>query len=130
MSTIGGISAMGAAMPQIVSGASMRMPPPQKMNNLFQQIDTANTGNINKSQFSQAFQTLNPPQGFQQLGSDAIWAKLDANGSGSVNKQDFVSTMTALMAQLRQHHSEAAAQTAAASTNVLSTLGNNINTSA
>lgn len=144
MSTIGGISAMGAAMPQIVSGASMRMPPSQKMNSLFQQIDTNNTGSISKDQFMQAFQTLNPPKGFQQLGANAIWAKLDANGTGSVSKQDFVNGMTSMMSQIRQHHhhNEANAQALAGSINALNALGNqpaaaafggvgnNINTSA
>lgn len=148
MSTIGGISAMGAAMPQIVSGASMRMPPSQKMNSLFQQIDTNNTGSISKDQFMQAFQTLNPPKGFQQLGANAIWAKLDANGTGSVSKQDFVNGMTSMMSQIRQHHhhneanAQALALALAGSINALNALGNqpaaaafggvgnNINTSA
>ncbi|HXU93361.1 MAG TPA: EF-hand domain-containing protein [Gallionella sp.] len=129
MSAIGSISGMGgAAMPQVVSGASMRMPPSQKMSNLFQQIDTSGTGSITKAQFDQAFQTLNPPKGFQQMGSNSIWSQLDPNGTGSVSKQDFINTMTSLMSQVRHnHHNEAsgnsAAQTLSASTHALNSLG-------
>lgn len=144
MSTIGSISGMGgAAMPQVVSGASMRMPPSQKMANLFQQIDTANSGSISKTQFNQAFQTLNPPKGFQQMGASSVWSMLDPNGSGNVSKQDFVAMMTSLMSQVRhQHHAgnqdNSAAQALASSTSALNNLGNpaigpignNINTSA
>lgn len=148
MSTIGGISGIGAAaMPQVVSGASMRMPPSQKMTNLFQQIDTGNSGSITKAQFDQAFQTMNPPKGFQQMGSSSVWSMLDPNGTGSVSKQDFVNTMTSLMSQVRhRHHNEgsehSAAQTLNASTSALNALGsqpaaaptgvigNNVNTSA
>ena len=84
-----------------VSGASYGGPPRQKMSNLFDSIDTSGSGSITQSQFSQAFQTKNPPAVFQKQGADAIWSSLDPSGSGSVSKQDFVSTMSQLMASLR-----------------------------
>ena len=84
-----------------VSGASYGAPPQQKMSNLFDSIDTSGSGTITQSQFEQGFQTKNPPAVFQQQGADAIFASLDPTGSGSVSKQDFVSTMSGLMASLR-----------------------------
>src|ERR1700731_4257653 len=85
-----------------VSGASSGAPPPQqKMSDLFDSIDTSGSGSITQAQFDQAFQTRNPPAVFQQQGADAIFASLDPSGSGSVSKQDFVATMSKLMASLR-----------------------------
>jgi hypothetical protein len=84
-----------------VSGASSGAPPQQKMSSLFDSIDTSGSGSITQSQFEQAFQTKNPPAVFQQQGADAIFASLDPTGTGSVSKQDFVSTMSGLMASLR-----------------------------
>ena len=84
-----------------VSGASYSAPPQQKMSNLFDSIDTTGSGSITQAQFTQAFQTQNPPQVFQQKGADAVYAALDPSGSGSVSKQDFVSTMSSLMVSLR-----------------------------
>lgn len=140
MSAIGGVSSMAGMMPQVVSGASMRMPPAQKMDNLFQQIDTSNTGSITKAQFEQAFQTLKMPSSFKAAGADAVFSKLDPNGTGSVSKKDFVNGMKAMMVQNRQHHASAAqntpptAQTLSSSMNALNalgsqaTLGKNVNT--
>ncbi len=91
----------GAAIPEIVSGASTSGPPNQKMSTLFDNIDSSSAGSINQTQFNQAFQTLNPPSVFQAQGSTAIWSALDPNGSGSVSKPDFVNTMKDLMVQLR-----------------------------
>ena len=71
------------------------------MSNLFDSIDTSGSGSITQSQFEQAFQTQNPPAVFQKQGADAIYAALDPAGTGSVSKQDFVSTMSKLMASLR-----------------------------
>ena len=135
------ISGMGAAVaPQAMSGASMRMPPSQKMTNLFNSIDTSGSGTITKAQFEQAFQTMSPPKVAQQTGADAIWAKLDPNGSGSVTKQNFVSDMTAQMSQMRQHSHHhgggspvAPSQTVGSSLNALNNLGpsgTNVNTTA
>jgi hypothetical protein len=84
-----------------VSGASAGAPPRQKMSNLFDSIDTSGSGSINQSQFEAAFQTKNPPAVFQNQGAQAIYASLDPNGTGGVSKQDFVSTMSGLMASLR-----------------------------
>ena len=87
-----------------MSGASVRMPPQQKMQNLFDSITTGGSASITKAQFEQAFKTMNPPPGFQQLGADAVWAKLDPKGTGSVSKGDFVSKMTTLSTHLHGHH--------------------------
>ncbi len=96
ISGIGSSSALHA-----VSGASYGAPPQQKMSNLFDSIDTSGSGSITQSQFEQAFQTKNPPAVFQKQGADAIFAALDPTGTGTVSKQDFVSTMSKLMASLR-----------------------------
>ena len=134
------ISGMGMSFaPQAMTGASMRMPPAQKMSNLFSRIDTNGSGSISQAQFSQAFATLNPPQGFQAMGADNVFAKLDTNHSGSISKQDFVSGMTQMMSEIRQqrHLNHQAAniapsQTIDASLNGLSQLaiGSNVNTKA
>lgn len=134
------VSAVGGGMPQVSSGASMRMSPAQKMSALFDKIDTSGSGTITKAQFEQAFQNMNPPKGVQQMGADSVWAKLDPNGTGSVSKQDFVSSMTSLMSQVRQHHhlrgsssqnAPAPAATITSSLNSLNSLGNvNTNSSA
>lgn len=108
------IAAVGAASPQLVSGASMRMPPNQKMSNLFSAIDTSGSGSVSQSQFNQAFSTMNPPGVFKAQGASAIWNQLDPNHTGSVSKQDFVNTMKQLMVSLRSP-----AQTAAAGTQTL-----------
>jgi Ca2+-binding EF-hand superfamily protein len=86
---------------QAMSGASTGMPPQQKMTSLYNQIDTNGAGSITQQQFTQAFQTLNPPPVFQQQGAGAIFAALDPNSTGTVSKQDFISGMTGLMASLR-----------------------------
>lgn len=131
------ISGLGMA-PQAMTGASMRMPPSQKMSTLFSQIDTTGSGSISKSQFEQAFSSLNPPAGFKAMGADAVFAKLDTNGTGSVSKQDFVSGMTSMMSAIRQQHSNHVSasqtppptQTIDASLNGLNNLalGANVNT--
>jgi hypothetical protein len=129
----------GSAGPVMMSGASMRMPASQKMSNLFDKIDTSGSGSITEAQFNQAFQSLNPPKDFKTLGASAIWSQLDPTNSGSVNKQDFITTMTSLMRQMRGHHHSGAqnpasvvspAQTVAASDNTLAnaTTGTKINT--
>ncbi|HEX5363901.1 MAG TPA: EF-hand domain-containing protein [Gallionella sp.] len=129
MSTISGISGMGA-MPQAMSGASGRMAPQTKMSNLFQQIDTANTGRITKAQFEQAFNNMNPPASFKAIGLDAAFSKLDPAGRGSVSKDDFINGMKSMMTH-RRHHNEAnvektsapVPQTVPSSTAALNALG-------
>jgi Ca2+-binding EF-hand superfamily protein len=120
MSAIGGVSGLKSAMPQVSSGASMRMPPAQKMGNLFQKIDTSGSGSISKTQLSQAFKTLNPPPAIKSMGADALFSKLDPKGTGSVSKQDFVNVMKTMATQ---GHTAPAAQSLAASTNSLNSLG-------
>lgn len=131
MSTISGISSMGAAaMPQAMSGASGRMAPQPKMANLFQQIDTANSGSITKAQFEQAFNSLNTPSAFKAIGMDAAFSKLDPAGKGSVSKDDFINGMKSMMTH-RRHHNESGVertsapvpQTVPSSTSALNALG-------
>ena len=67
----------GSSMPHAVSGASYGAPPQQKMSNLFDSMDAAGTGSIDKSQFANAFATKNPPAVFQNQGVDALFSQLD-----------------------------------------------------
>ncbi len=94
--------AAGSGTAQAMSGASMRMPPAQKMAHVFAKIDTSGSGTISKSQFEQAFQSLKMPASFKAMGADAVFSKLDANSTGSVSKQDFVSSMKSSISQMRQ----------------------------
>ena len=110
MSAISGLGVSSMSMPQVVSGASMRMPPAQKFANLFQQIDTSGSGSISKAQFDQAFQTLNPPPAIKAMGADAVFSKLDPNGTGSVSKQDFINGMKSMMRQAHHSHEGNTAQ--------------------
>ena len=112
---ISGVSSLSPDL-HALSGASYGAPPQHKMSNLFDSIDTSGSGSITHSQFEQAFQTKNPPAVFQQQGADVIFASLDPTGSGSVSKQDFVSTMSSLMASLR---ADGPAQTGSQPTNTL-----------
>ena len=108
----------------MVSGASMSMPPQQKMSNLYSQIDTTGAGSVSQSQFNQAFQTMNPPAAFKAAGSTAVWNALDPSGTGQVSQQNFVNGMKNLMVQLRQESSTSgAAQTLASNTRALDVLG-------
>jgi hypothetical protein len=74
------------------------------MANLFDSIDTSNSGMISKSDFEQAFKSMNPPASFKAAGADTVWAKLDPNGTGQVSKKDFTDIMVAQMKALRGHH--------------------------
>lgn len=96
---VGGYSAM--------SGASYQMPPQQKMSNLFDKIDTDNSGSITKSELSGAFKSQNPPKVFQKEGVDNVWSALDPNNTGSVSKADFVAGMKSLMVSLRRNDGSA-----------------------
>ena len=115
----------GMSQPHAMTGASMRMPPQQKMTSLFDKIDTSSTGSITEAQFDQAFQTLKPPAAFQAAGADAIWSRLDPSGSGSVSQKDFVNTMKSLMAELRKSGSASGAQSTSSATQALNLLGSN-----
>lgn len=90
----------GAFAPQAMTGASAKAPPFQKMANVFSQVTTPGSGVITKEQFATAFSTMNPPQAFQKLGADSIFAALDPQGTGSVTRQNFIKGMTGLMRQL------------------------------
>jgi len=89
---------------QATSGASMKAPPSKLMSQLFDKIDSGNTGSITKSQFESAFQNMNPPGRIKAMGADAVYSQLDPSGSGSVSKQDFASGMKNVIAQARGHH--------------------------
>ena len=119
MSAIGAVSGLRSALPQVVSGASMRLPAAQKMGQLFQKIDTSGSGSITKAQLSQALQTLNPPPAIKSMGADALFSRLDPRGTGSVSKQAFITGMKPLVSQ-----GQPPAQTLASSTNALNALGN------
>jgi Ca2+-binding EF-hand superfamily protein len=116
----------GGYSPQVVSGASMRMPPAQKMSQLFQKIDTNNTGSITKAQFESAFQSMNPPSGLKSMGADAIFSKLDPNNTGSVSKQDFVNGMKSILSELRAQQGSSANGSANAGGNTSVTLSSSL----
>ena len=97
---IAGVSA-GATAIQTMTGPSATAPARQKMSSLFDQIDTAGNGSITNAQFAQAFQTMNPPPGFQAMGADAVYSQLDPQKTGSVSRSDFVNTMSMLSTSLR-----------------------------
>jgi hypothetical protein len=100
--SIAGTNAAGGAWPHAMSGASPPMPPQQKMTNLYNAIDSNGSGTVTQTQFTQAFQTMNPPAAFQKAGVSAVWNALDPKGTGAVSQQDFVNGMKNQMAQLRQ----------------------------
>lgn len=103
--------AAGSTPVQTMTGPSASMPARPKMSNLFDQIDTTGSGSITKDQFSSAFQSMNPPGGFKAMGESAVYAKLDPNHAGSVSKNAFVNTMSALSLSLAQAPVSAAADT-------------------
>ncbi len=100
MSTTSGISNMRAASnPKVVTGKGEQVSPQQKINTLFQQIDSFGTGRITKTQFEQAFNKLSLPASIKSIGKDAAFSKLDPSGTGIVSKQDFIRGMQVLMTQ-------------------------------
>jgi Ca2+-binding EF-hand superfamily protein len=99
MSTVSSIGGAGGI--NAISGASKRMPPAQKMSNLFDKIDASGSGAITRSQFSRVFQALNPPVAIKKLGADTVFSSLDSSNSGSVTKQNFVSGMAKVVAGIR-----------------------------
>jgi Ca2+-binding EF-hand superfamily protein len=135
------ISGVNATMPTYMSGASSKIPPQQKMANLFQRIDTNNSGSITRAQFTNFFQNANKPVAFQNMGADAIFSKISQNGANSngangnsVSQQDFVKGMTNLIEQMRNQAAngvtaQSPAQTTSASLSSFDTiLGKHINT--
>lgn len=117
MSSIGGVSSMrDASLPQVKAagpGSKPPVSPQQKMANLFQQIDTTNSGRITKAQFEQAFNKGVLPPAVKAAGVDAAFSKLDPSGSGSVSKQDFIKGMEAMAAYGVQPKKEVANAAAA-----------------
>jgi hypothetical protein len=90
----------GSLAPQAMSGASAKAPPSGKMASVFSQVTTPGSGVITKDQFAIAFNTMNPPQAFRNMGVDAVFARLDPQNTGAVSRQNFITGMTQLMAQL------------------------------
>ena len=115
--------AAGTAGPMAMSGASARMPPQQKMSQLFDKIDSAKSGSISQAQFGQAFNTMSPPAAIKAQGAAAIWGQLDPGGTGSVAKSDFVATMKGVIAATQTGTSATAASTLSAAGQSLDTLG-------
>ncbi len=119
-----GIGAGSGIMP--MTGASSRMPPQQKMSNLFNAIDGSGSGSITQAQFSQAFQTMNPPAAIAAQGANAVWSQLDPNGAGSVSKAGFISGMKNVMAAVHKggHHQHGdGGPSPSTSTNTLTSAG-------
>jgi hypothetical protein len=84
------------------TGASgARMPASAKMASLFDRIDSSGAGVITRSQFNNAFQTMQPPGDFKTRGADAIWSTLTSRQSNSIAKNDFVTGMLAQMRSMR-----------------------------
>lgn len=67
----------------------------------FQSIDAANTGSISKAQFESAFQHMKMPPALKAMGADALFAKMDTNGTGSISKQDFINGIKSLAPKAR-----------------------------
>jgi Ca2+-binding EF-hand superfamily protein len=63
--------------------------PTQIAQNLFSQIDSNSDGTITQSELEQAVTAA----GGSTTGADALFAKLDPNGTGSVSEQQFISTL-------------------------------------
>ncbi|MGC2599853.1 MAG: hypothetical protein WA384_00680 [Rhodomicrobium sp.] len=91
----------GSHAPQTMSGASANASPGQKMSNVFASVTTPGSGVITQSQFNTAFNTMNPPAAFQQMGANAVFANLDPNSTGSVSRQNFIQGMTSLISQVK-----------------------------
>ncbi|MBF0463290.1 MAG: EF-hand domain-containing protein [Magnetococcales bacterium] len=115
-------SVTSGTMPQAVSGASKST---ASLTQLFQQIDTGNTGSITKAQFEAAFQKMQGSSSTSSASSanpnataDAIWSKLDPNNTGSVSESNFVSGMQSVMPQAasKAHHHHHHSQSAGSST--------------
>ncbi len=93
---ISSVAPANTAAVQTMTGPSANAPARQKMSGLFDKIDSAGTGSINREQLARAFQTMNPPAGFQALGAGAVFGQLDPQRTGSVSKATFVNTMSTL----------------------------------
>jgi Ca2+-binding EF-hand superfamily protein len=103
MSSISSAVRGGEFPPRVMSGASSRMSPTQKISDLFQKMDTSGSGSITSAQFAQSFQNMNPPQAFKRMGADSVFNQL--SGNGTVSKQDFVDGMKKMIEQNRSQAS-------------------------
>ncbi len=99
-STIAGLSG-GVQVASGASGARRGKSLDKALTQAFQSIDTGNTGTISKGQFESAFQSMKMPQALKSMGADALFAKMDPNGTGTVSKQDFVKGMKDLVSKTR-----------------------------
>ena len=118
----------GMSQPAVMSGASARRPPQQKMSQLFDMIDASGSGTITKDQFQKAFQSLEPPAKLQAVGASQLWARMDTNRTGSVSKRDFLKVMLDAIRNQGGSGQEiapaSATRTANAATAALKALGN------
>jgi Ca2+-binding EF-hand superfamily protein len=89
-------------------GASSTQPGDGLVQNLFSQIDGNGDGTISKSEL----ETAVTKAGGSKQGADALYAKLDPNGTGSVSAQQFAQSLFQAMPHHRHHH---AGETGAAS---------------
>jgi len=97
--TIGTSSHSAAYKPQVELSGNAPTTTLQKLNNLFQQIDTAGKGHITKAQFEQSFSKLSLPVSVKDMGQDGVLKKLDPNGTGIITKSDFIQRMAPLINQ-------------------------------
>jgi hypothetical protein len=84
-----------------MTGASARQPLSQSYNSIFSQLTTPGSGVVTRSQFTQAFSSLNAPASFQSMGPNTVFSALDPNGAGAISRQDFIQGMLQLSATLK-----------------------------
>lgn len=97
------LTGLGRGM-QAVSGASGSRSGKsldKALTRAFQSIDSANTGSISKAQFESAFQNMKMPPALKAMGADALFAKMDTNGTGNISKQDFINGIKSLAPKTR-----------------------------
>jgi Ca2+-binding EF-hand superfamily protein len=97
--TIGTSNHRAAYKPQVSLSGNSQLSSQQRLNNLFQQIDTTGKGHITKAQFEQAFNKLSLPAAVKDLGPEVVLNKLDPNGAGIITKPEFMQRMEPLMNQ-------------------------------
>jgi Ca2+-binding EF-hand superfamily protein len=88
-----------AYKPQVELSGSAPTSTLQKLNSLFQQIDTSGKGHITKVQFEQSFSKLSLPISVKEIGQDGVLKKLDPNGTGIITKPEFIQRMASLFNQ-------------------------------
>ncbi len=97
--TIGTSNNSATYKPQVNAVGVAQTSNTQRLGNLFQQIDTSGSGQITRAQFNNAFSDLSLPISIKEMGKDAVFGKLDPNGTGTVTKQEFIKGMEPLMTQ-------------------------------